>query len=93
MLFRSDPQVLSGVTLPATLYAHFAVTGLPDGTPFTIELRNPQGELLGSLDGSWDLGSDDVCATVSLDVPEGLTAAIAVLVIDGTQIQNPVLFG
>ena len=88
-----DPQVLSGVTLPATLYAHFAVTGLPDGTPFTIELRNPQGELLGSLDGSWDLGSDDVCATVSLDVPEGLTAAIAVLVIDGTQIQNPVLFG
>ncbi len=88
-----DPQVLSGVTLPATLYAHFAVTGLPDGTPFTIELHNPQGELLGSLDGSWDLGSDDVCATVSLDVPEGLTAAIAVLVIDGTQIQNPVLFG
>jgi len=88
-----DPQVLSGVTLPATLYAHFAVTGLPDGTPFTIELYNPQGELLGSLDGSWNLGSDDVCAAVSLDVPEGLAGAIAVLAIDDTQIQNPVIFG
>ncbi|GAA3549013.1 FHA domain-containing protein [Nocardioides daeguensis] len=88
-----DPQVLGGVSLPATLYAHFAVTGLPDGTPFTIELYNPEGELLGSLDGSWDLGSDEVCASVSLDVPEGLAGAIAVLVIDETQIQNPVLFG
>ncbi|WP_158296569.1 FHA domain-containing protein [Nocardioides albidus] len=88
-----DPQVLGGVTLPATLYAHFAVTGLPDGTPFTIELYNPQGELLGSLDGSWDLGPDDVCASVSLDVPEGLGGAVAVLVIDETKIENPVLFG
>lgn len=88
-----DPQVLSGVSLPATLYAHFAVSGLPDGTPFTIELADPQGQLIGSLDGSWDLGSDDVCATVSLDVPEGLSAAIATLVIDETRIENPVLFG
>ncbi|MCR1785472.1 FHA domain-containing protein [Nocardioides carbamazepini] len=88
-----DPQVLSGVVLPATLYAHFAVTGLPDGTPFTIELYNPDGELLGSLDGAWDLGSDDVCAAVSLDVPEGLAGAIAVLVIDDSSIRNPVLFG
>ena len=30
---------------------------------------------------------------VSLDVPEGLSAAIATLVIDGTRIENPVLFG
>ncbi|AIY19583.1 FHA domain-containing protein [Pimelobacter simplex] len=87
-----DPQVLEGVTLPTSLYAHFAVTGLPDGTPFTIELRNPEGELLGSLDGAWSLGSGEVCAAVSLDLPEGLVGAIAVLVIDETSIQNPVLF-
>ena len=60
---------------------------------FTIELADPQGQLIGSLDGSWDLGPDDVCATVSLDVPEGLSAAIATLVIDETRIENPVLFG
>ncbi len=87
-----DPQILSGVTLPATLFAHFAVTGLPDGTPFRIELYNPDGELLGSLDGAWSLGSDEVCAAVSLDLPEGLSGAVAVLVIDETSIENPVLF-
>ncbi|WP_141005117.1 S1C family serine protease [Nocardioides humi] len=89
----SDPQILTGVTLPATLFAHFAVSGLPDGTPFTIELYNPEGELLGSLDGAWNLGDGDVCAAVSLDLPEGLVGAIAVLVIDGTSIEDPVLFG
>ncbi|WP_408897478.1 FHA domain-containing protein [Nocardioides sp. R1-1] len=88
-----DPQVLPGVTLPATLFAHFAVRGMPDGTPFTIELYNPQGELLGSLDGAWDLGQDEVCAAVSLDVPAGLGGAVAVLVVDETQIRNPVIFG
>jgi putative serine protease PepD len=87
-----DPQTLTGVTLPGTLYAHYAVTGLPDGTPFTIELRNPEGEPLGSLDGQWTLGSGEVCAVVGLDVPEGLAGANAVLVIGGTEIQNPVLF-
>ncbi|GAA3682062.1 hypothetical protein GCM10022237_46030 [Nocardioides ginsengisoli] len=88
----ADPQVLTGVSLPATLYAHFAVTGLPDGTPFTIELHNPEGELLGSLDGEWSLGDGQVCAAVSLDLPEGLKGAIAVLVVGGTSIDDPVLF-
>ena len=87
-----DPQVLEGVRLPGTLYAHYAVKGLPDGTPFTIELRNPEGEILGSLDGAWSLGDGEVCASVSLELPEGLAGAIAVLVIDKSQIQNPVLF-
>ncbi|KRA39153.1 MULTISPECIES: FHA domain-containing protein [unclassified Nocardioides] len=87
-----DPQTLSGVTLPANLFAHFAVTGLSDGTAFTLELRNPDGDVLGSSEGEWSLGSDDVCAAVGLDVPEDLVGANAVLVIGDVEIQNPVLF-
>lgn len=87
-----DPQTLSDVTLPARLFAHFAVTGLSDGTAFTLELRNPEGEVLGSSEGEWSLGSDRVCATVSLDLPADLEGANAVLVVGEVEIQNPVLF-
>ncbi|WP_182378635.1 FHA domain-containing protein [Nocardioides sp. WS12] len=87
-----DPQTLAGVTLPATLFAHFAVRGLADGTEFTLELRNPDGDVLGSSEGEWTLGSDQVCATVSLDLPADLEGANAVLVIGDVEIQNPVLF-
>lgn len=87
-----DPQTLSGVELPATLFAHFAVRGLSDGTAFSLELRNPDGDVLGSSDGEWTLGSDDVCAAVSLDLPADLDGANAVLVIGDVEIQNPVLF-
>ncbi|MCX6398766.1 MAG: FHA domain-containing protein [Propionibacteriales bacterium] len=88
----ADPQQLDGVELPATLFAHFAVSGLADGTAFAVELRSPDGDEIGSLEGEWDLGSGDVCATVGLDVPEGLDGASAVLVIGDVEIENPVVF-
>ncbi|WP_028656469.1 MULTISPECIES: FHA domain-containing protein [unclassified Nocardioides] len=87
-----SPQTLSGVSLPGTLYAHFAVNGLPDGTPFRIDVYDPQATKLGSLDGVWSLGAGEVCAQVQLELPAGLDGANAVLVVGETSIENPVWF-
>lgn len=86
------PQVLTGASLPGTLYAHYAVSGLADGTAFSVVVSSQEGDPLGTLEGEWNLGSDEVCASVSLDLPEGLTGVNAVLVIGDVQIDNPVLF-
>ena len=40
---------------------------LADGTPFQVVLIDPEGTQLGSLEGEWTLGSDEVCASVPID--------------------------
>ncbi len=87
-----SPQVLSGVTPPVQLFAHYRVSGLPDGTPFQIVLIDPEGTQLGALDGQWTLGSGEVCASVPIDVPEGLTGVNAAFVVGESGVDNPVLF-
>ncbi|MBS4753156.1 trypsin-like peptidase domain-containing protein [Nocardioides sp. zg-ZUI104] len=87
-----NPQRLSGVSLPGTVFAHFRVIGLSDGTEFTVEVYSPEDELIGSLEGRWTLGDDEVCAVVGIDLPAGLTGANAVLVVGESQVPNPVVF-
>lgn len=86
-----DPQFLSGVSLPATLYAHYAVEGLPDGTAFQIVLIDDDGNILGTLDGEWTLGSGEVCASVPIDVPRGLRVVNAAFVVGDSGVDNPVV--
>ena len=87
-----SPQVLDGVVPPIQLYAHYRVSGLADGTPFQVVLIDPEGTQLGSLEGEWTLGSGEVCASVPIDVPEGLTGVNAAFVVGESGVDNPVLF-
>lgn len=86
-----QPQTLSGVVPPVQIYAHWQVAGLPDGTPFQVVLADREGNQLGSLDGQWTLGTDPVCASVPIELAEGVEAVNAVLVVGETGIDNPVV--
>ncbi len=88
----ADPAVLSGVTLPAELYASFAVSGLEDGAPVNLELQSPDGQRLGQMDTTWSLGSDKTCASIQIEVPADLGGVVAIFKVGDAEFPNPVLF-
>ncbi|GAA4816623.1 FHA domain-containing protein [Nocardioides caeni] len=87
-----SPQSLA-VALPATLYAHFLGVGIPDGTPLEVQFTTFDGASVGEASGAWGLGTGEVCANVSVDVPEDVSGGlIATLTIGDAVVENAVVF-
>lgn len=71
-----QPQTLSGVVAPVTIYAEFAVVGLPDGAPIEIRFVDEAGNPHGAISQPWELGPE-ACAAAPFDVPAGLAGVAA----------------
>lgn len=57
--------------------AEFVAAGVPDGAAVTIEFYTLDGTRLDSLTDTWDLGTSEQCVGAGLEIPEGVTGAVA----------------
>jgi putative serine protease PepD len=93
---EQQPQTLQGVAPGDVIYAHFQVTGVPDGTPFTIGfLGDDKQTILYKAHGKWRFGTAQKCVDQDLKVVSGLSGAYAILIIgpqNEISVTNPVRF-
>lgn len=86
----SGPTTISGAA-PITLYAMYAISGLPNGTAVEFQQLTLDGRRVGRTALTWKNGTDAVCAGIQVDIPEGLNGINAVLVVGDSTVENPVI--
>lgn len=89
-----EPQQYAVPDVGQTIYAEFAVSGVPDDTTVSFDFYDLTGQtVITNFDQVWDFGPGEICIFVPFEVPQGATGANAVFRV-GEEVlaQNPVVF-